>query len=48
MFKWLADMLVKTPVQGTCACCEGKKRQLQKNAGGYYARRCCRRCTAIY
>ena len=30
MFKWLADMLVKTPVQGTCACCEGKKRQLQK------------------
>lgn len=30
MFKWLANMLVKTPVQGTCACCEGKKRQLQK------------------
>lgn len=30
MFKWLADMLVKTPVQGTCVCCEGKKRQLQK------------------
>ena len=33
MFKWLADMIVKTPVQGTCACCEGKKerlRQMQK------------------
>lgn len=30
MFKWLADMLVKTPVQGTCSCCEGKKQRLQK------------------
>lgn len=30
MFKWLADMLVKTPVQSSCSCCEGKKRQLQK------------------
>ena len=33
MFKWLADMIMKTPVQGTCACCEGKKerlRQMQK------------------
>lgn len=30
MFKWLADMLVKTPVQSSCSCCEGKKQQLQK------------------
>ena len=30
MFKWLADMIVKTPVQGTCSCCEGKKEQLKK------------------
>ncbi len=30
MFKWLADMIVKTPVQGTCSCCEGKKEQLRK------------------
>lgn len=30
MFKWLADMLVKTPVQGSCSCCEGKKQRLQK------------------
>ena len=33
MFKWLANMIVKTPVQGTCSCCEGQKerlRQMQK------------------
>ena len=30
MFKWLADMLVKTPVQSSCSCCEGKKQRLQK------------------
>lgn len=30
MFKWLADMIIKTPVQGTCSCCEGKKEQLRK------------------
>lgn len=30
MFKWLADMIVKTPVQGTCSCCEGKKELLKK------------------
>lgn len=30
MFKWLADMLVKTPVQGTCSCCESKKQQLRQ------------------
>ncbi len=30
MFKWLADMIVKTPVQGTCSCCEGKKERLKK------------------
>ena len=33
MFKWLADLIVKTPVQGTCSCCEGQKerlRQMQK------------------
>lgn len=23
-------MIVKTPVQGTCSCCEGKKEQLKK------------------
>lgn len=30
MFGWLANLLIKTPVQGTCSCCEGKKKQLQK------------------
>lgn len=30
MFKWLADLLVKTPVQSSCSCCEGKKQRLQK------------------
>lgn len=30
MFKWLADMIVKTPVQGSCSCCEGKKERLKK------------------
>lgn len=30
MFGWLANLIVKTPVQGTCSCCEGRKKQLQK------------------
>ncbi len=31
MFGWLADLLVKTPIQGSgCACCEAKKSRLQK------------------
>ena len=33
MFKWLANLIIKTPIQGTCSCCEGKKerlRQMQK------------------
>lgn len=39
MFKWLADMLVKTPVQSSCSCCEGKKQRAAKNAGGNSQRR---------
>lgn len=39
MFKWLADMLVKTPVQSSCSCCEGKKTTVAKNAGGNSQRR---------
>ena len=35
MFKWLADMLVKTPVQSSCSCCEGKKQRLQKMQEAY-------------
>lgn len=38
MFKWLADMLVKTPVQSSCSCCEGKNNGC-KNAGGNSQRR---------
>lgn len=30
MFKWLADMLVKTPVQSSCSCCEGKNNGCKK------------------
>ena len=33
MFKWLANLIIKTPIQGTCSCCEAKKerlRQMQK------------------
>lgn len=31
MFGWLADLLIKTPIQGSgCACCEAKKSRLQK------------------
>lgn len=34
MFAWLADLLVKIPIQGSgCACCEAKKirlKQMQK------------------
>ncbi len=30
MFGWLADLIVKTPVQGGCSCCEGRKRELQR------------------
>lgn len=31
MFKWLADLLIKTPVQGLgCACCEAKKERLKQ------------------
>ncbi|MGN0913818.1 MAG: hypothetical protein ACI4OW_02870 [Alphaproteobacteria bacterium] len=30
MFGWLADLIVKTPVQGGCSCCEGRKKELQR------------------
>ena len=33
MFKWLADLIVNSPVQGTCACGashRAKLRQMQK------------------
>ena len=30
MFKWLSDMLDKTPVESSCSCCEGKKQRLLK------------------
>ena len=31
MFGWLAKMLISTPIQGSgCACCEGKKKRLEK------------------
>lgn len=31
MFGWLADLLIKTPVQGSgCSCCEAKKEQLKQ------------------
>lgn len=30
MFKWLANLIVRTPIQGTCSCCEGKKEQLRQ------------------
>ena len=30
MFKWLANMIIKTPVQGTCSCCEGQKERLKQ------------------
>lgn len=30
MFGWLAKMLMQTPVQNSCACCEGKRERLEK------------------
>jgi len=31
MFGWLAKMMLKTPVMSSgCACCEGKRQQLEK------------------
>ena len=30
MFGWLAKMLLQTPVQNSCACCEGKRERLEK------------------
>lgn len=31
MFRWLANMLLKTPVQGSgCGCCEAKREHLEK------------------
>lgn len=30
MFQWLAKMLMKTPVGSSCACCEGRNRQLER------------------
>ncbi len=30
MFGWLAKMLLQTPVQNSCSCCEGKRERLEK------------------
>lgn len=30
MFGWLAKMLMQTPVQNSCSCCEGKRERLEK------------------
>lgn len=30
MFGWLAKMLLQTPVQNSCSCCEGKREKLEK------------------
>lgn len=30
MFGWLTKMLLQTPVQNSCSCCEGKREKLEK------------------
>lgn len=30
MFGWLAKMLMQTPVQSSCSCCESKRERLEK------------------